>query len=414
MATVTAPVAMLSVAPALADTKPAAQTQNKPSIAELEQAVKDAQKAFDDAVVAEKALTQSLTDTQAPTYPLLAAFNAAHKAAGEAESKKSAADKAVTETKAKLAAAVSDEDKTAAQQALTEAEASAKDAADAKSTADKTAADASKALSDARVEISKKIYAAQELIKSNRAKKTAAEKALADAKKEAGEGDCVPTGGLTAAAVGLPSKIPAGATVDFTLHLANTTGRTLDQVIPTAYAHATDKSGTKDLDGLLHVQWSNGSGWHDIDGQHRAGTVKALRTGALTDVKLRLTLGAQAPADGTGVVFINASYTNNDGTCGGVPDAGMYPFQITAAGSKPSTEPSKPTATSTPAAQSSKSPAPVGATSGAGDSGSSSGSLAKTGSSSAVPQLALGGGAAIVLGAGAVFVVRRRKAADNA
>ncbi|MGW8331070.1 LPXTG cell wall anchor domain-containing protein [Streptomyces sp. NPDC055897] len=418
VAAVTAPAAMLSVSPAFADTKSANQTQNKPSVAELEQAVKGAQKAYDDAVVAEKALVQALTDTQVPTYPLLAAFNAAQKTADEAEGKKSAADKAVTEAKAKLASAVSDEDKSAAQQALTGAEAAAKAAADAKSTADQQVASASKALSDARVEISKKIYKAQNAITDTRAKKEAAEKALADAKKETGGEDCVPAGGLTAAAVGLPSKIPAGASVDFTLRLANSTGRTLDQVFPIAYPHATDKSGTKTVDHLLHLQWSNGTGWHDFNGEHHAGAVKALKTGAGTDVKLRLTIDASAPAQGTGVVFINADYTNNDGSCGGVPDSGMYPFQITAAGSKPSTVPAKPEpATST---QGSKSPAPVaadgstGGTGGTEGAGSTNGSLAKTGSSSAMPQLALAGGAAVVLGGGAVYLVRRRKAADNA
>ncbi|MFG2226215.1 LAETG motif-containing sortase-dependent surface protein [Streptomyces sp. NPDC048644] len=37
------------------------------------------------------------------------------------------------------------------------------------------------------------------------------------------------------------------------------------------------------------------------------------------------------------------------------------------------------------------------------------GGLAKTGSSSAVPQLALAGGAAVLLGTGAVFAVRRHR-----
>ncbi|CAM5265942.1 hypothetical protein SXANM310S_02780 [Streptomyces xanthochromogenes] len=416
VAAVTTPAAMLSVSPAFADTNPAAQTQNKPSIAELEQAVKDAQKTYDDAVVTEKALVQSLRDVEDPKHPLNVAFAAAEKAAGAAAGKKSAADQAVTDAKAKLAAAVSDEDKAAAQQALTDAEAAAQTAADAKTTADNKLADAGKTRADVEVEISKKINKAQIAIKDALAKKTAAEAALADAKKEAGKGDCVPTGTLTAAAVGLPSKIGAGTTVDFTLRLNNSTGRTLDQVVPTAYPHATDKSGTKSVDQLLHLQWSNGTAWHDIDGQHHAGAVKALRTGAHADVKLRLTLDASAPVDGTGVVFVNADYKNNDGSCGGVPDAGMYPFQITAVGSKPSTDPAKPI--STPSTQNTKSPAPVGANGSTGGSngttGGASGSLAKTGSSSAMPQLALAGGAAVALGAGAVYVVRRRKTTDNA
>jgi LPXTG-motif cell wall-anchored protein len=46
--------------------------------------------------------------------------------------------------------------------------------------------------------------------------------------------------------------------------------------------------------------------------------------------------------------------------------------------------------------------------------GKVSGSLAETGSSSAVPVFATAGGAAIVLGAGAMFIVRRRRNGDAA
>lgn len=43
-----------------------------------------------------------------------------------------------------------------------------------------------------------------------------------------------------------------------------------------------------------------------------------------------------------------------------------------------------------------------------------SGSLAETGSSSALPMIGLVGGVAVVAGAGAVFVVRRRKTGADA
>lgn len=54
-AAVTAPVMLLSVTPAFADTKPVAQTENKsskPTIKELEAAAAEAQKAYDEAVLA--------------------------------------------------------------------------------------------------------------------------------------------------------------------------------------------------------------------------------------------------------------------------------------------------------------------------------------------------------------------------
>ncbi|NEE11420.1 peptidase, partial [Streptomyces sp. SID7499] len=54
-AAVTAPAVLLSVTPAFADTKPAAQTQDqqsKPTIKDLEKAAAAAQKAYEEAVKA--------------------------------------------------------------------------------------------------------------------------------------------------------------------------------------------------------------------------------------------------------------------------------------------------------------------------------------------------------------------------
>ncbi|MFE7309864.1 peptidase, partial [Streptomyces sp. NPDC057546] len=61
---VTMPALLLSVTPAFADEKPAAQTQDKtqdkPSIAELEKAAAAAKAAYDDAVKAESAAEAAL------------------------------------------------------------------------------------------------------------------------------------------------------------------------------------------------------------------------------------------------------------------------------------------------------------------------------------------------------------------
>ena len=57
---------------------------------------------------------------------------------------------------------------------------------------------------------------------------------------------------------------------------------------------------------------------------------------------------------------------------------------------------------------------PVPVTKPAGDTSKVTGSLAETGSSSSTSMIALAGGAAVVLGAGAMFVVRRRKNAGAA
>ena len=57
---------------------------------------------------------------------------------------------------------------------------------------------------------------------------------------------------------------------------------------------------------------------------------------------------------------------------------------------------------------------PVPTTKPAGDTAEVTGNLAETGSSSSTPAIALAGGAAVVLGAGAMFVVRRRRNGDAA
>ncbi|MHC3464697.1 peptidase, partial [Streptomyces flavovirens] len=67
---VTPPVVLLSVTPAFADTKPAAQTQKKPTVAELEKAAKAAQKAYDDAVAAEDVAYAAVEEATTDTTPL--------------------------------------------------------------------------------------------------------------------------------------------------------------------------------------------------------------------------------------------------------------------------------------------------------------------------------------------------------
>lgn len=68
-AAVTTPVLLLSVTPAFADGKPAAQTQEKPSISELERAAAAAQTAYDDAVAAENAAYAALEALLSDTAP---------------------------------------------------------------------------------------------------------------------------------------------------------------------------------------------------------------------------------------------------------------------------------------------------------------------------------------------------------
>ncbi|MEU4180863.1 LPXTG cell wall anchor domain-containing protein [Streptomyces sp. NPDC026589] len=427
-AAVTAPVVLLSVTPAFADTKPVTQTQNKqskPTIKELEAAAAEAQKAYEEAVKArdEAQITvrRALQELSEDSHPLVAAANAAKEAAKLAADAKDAADKAVTEAKTaitELPADATEEQKTAAATALSEAEATAATAATAKTAADTKAADAREAVTEARIEAFRAAGVADKALEDALAAKIAADAALAQAKKEAEEEgeDCEPENDLTAKVTGLPTKLVAGTTTAFSLRVTNGSDRNMDEIITYVGVHATDKSGLKDTGKFFRLQWSSESSpkWKNVKDDY-IDAVGALKPGARTDLKMRLTLDKATPA-GNGVAFIAADFYNKDGSCGGTPGADMYEFDVKAAGSKPGkTEDAKPkpAGTTKPGGKGSGHQ-PQGSASGTPAKTGTDGSLAATGSSSATTSIALAGGAAVVLGAAAVFVVRRRKAGSDA
>ncbi|MEU0627304.1 LAETG motif-containing sortase-dependent surface protein [Streptomyces sp. NPDC005989] len=415
-AAVTMPALLLSVTPAFADEKPAAQTQDKtqdkPSIAELEKAAAAAKAAYDDAVKAESAAEAALETILSDTNPLAVAAKAAEAAAADAAAAKADADQAVIDAQAVVDAlpeTATEEEKAAAATKLTEAKADAETAKETKAAADAAVVEALDARDDERVAAVRKLDQAQKATKAALADKTAADEALAKAKEEGGEDgeDCVPEARLTTVVTGLPSTVVAGTKVDFNLRVTNGTDKTMDEVLPFAYVHATDRSGLKSIDDLVHLQWSSASSskWKTVDNKHYMDAISPLKAGAHADIKMRLKIDASAPA-GNGVTFVAGDYFNDNGTCGGNPDLEGYEFLIAAAGSKPGkVDDAKPSTTkpntSDVKTQTSAS-RPV------------NGSLAATGSSSAMPQLALASGAAVAIGAGAVFLVRRRKAGTHA
>ncbi|MER5364064.1 LAETG motif-containing sortase-dependent surface protein [Streptomyces sp. NPDC002722] len=415
-AAVTMPALLLSVSPAFADDKPAAQTQDKtqdkPSIAELEKAAAAAKAAYDDAVKAESAAKAALEAAQSDTSPLAVAAKTAKTAAAEAAAAKVDADQAVIDAQAAVDAlpeTATEEEKAAAATELTEAKTAAETAKETKAAADAAVVEAVDAWDDELVAAARKLGQAQKATKEALADKTAADEALAKAKEEGGEDgeDCVPEARLTTVVTGLPSTVVAGTKVDFKLRVTNGTDKTMDKVLPFAYVHATDRSGLKSTDDLVHLQWSSASSskWKTVDNKHYMDAISPLKAGAHADIKMRLKVDASAPA-GNGITFVAGDYFNENGTCGGNPDLEGYEFLIAAAGSKPGkVDDAKPSTTkpntSDVRTQSSAS-RPV------------SGSLAATGSSSAVPQLALASGAAMAIGGGAVFLVRRRKAGTHA
>lgn len=417
-AAVTAPVVLLSTAPAFADEKPAAQTQNaKPTIEELQQAVDLAQKEYDAAVVAVNDAIKFLEEgLEAETYPTKAAVIETKKAAEAAAKAKTEADQAVVDAQAKLDAATTDEEKAAAQTVLDAAEKAAQDAAAAKTAADTKAAEARTAHDDARVAQARKIGLLQKARDEAKKKLDDAKKALADAEAEEGEegegeepgGECVPEPKLTAVLSGLPDKVVGGTTENFTLRVTNGTGKTMDEVYPYAAVHAFDDKGLKELDSYLDLEWSTAANpsWRDFDVLD-GSSVGTLKAKASVDVKLRLKVDADIPA-GQGAVFVSADYINADESCGGYPDLDHHEFQILAKADPGNTEDTdgKPDNTTE---QGGTSTTPVN-----GTDGSDSGSLAETGSSDVLPKVALAGGAALMLGAGAMVVARRRKAGTNA
>ncbi|MER0479781.1 hypothetical protein ABR737_15785 [Streptomyces sp. Edi2] len=415
VAAVTAPAVLLSASAAFADAKAPAQTQQKPTYAELKKTADEAKKAYEDAVAAEKAGREKIKTTMEAlgqdSHPLRAAYLAADKAAKAAAADKTAADKAVTDAKAALDEAKDEAGKAKAQEALSAAEAQARTAADAKTNADAKRKATRDAWDDARVAAFREWNKVQTASAEARKAKDAADKALAAA------ADCVRVPGLTVLANRLPAKVVAGTTVDFSFTVANATDRTLT-VGPLVFFRLNAKNQEQHF---MKVQWAGGSGWQELDSQDdfHVAPVKDMKPGARTDVKMRMTLEAGAPALDAFALFAgDASDAYNPCVLGPMK---RYDFKVLPAGSKPGTvgeakpgkveDKDRPKPKSKPAAQTASSASAGSTASAQPASESNGGSLATTGASPAVPQLALVGGGAVLLGTGVVFAVRRQRGA---
>ncbi|WNI30271.1 hypothetical protein [Streptomyces sp. ITFR-6] len=121
-------------------------------------------------------------------------------------------------------------------------------------------------------ELEKAAAAAQEAYDKALAAKTAAADALAKAREEEENENqnCVAEPGLTTVLTGVPDSITAGTTTALSLRVSNRSGKTMDNVLAYTFTHATDTSGLKETDRLLHLQWSTASSpkWHSIGGDH--------------------------------------------------------------------------------------------------------------------------------------------------
>ncbi|MFJ8883119.1 LAETG motif-containing sortase-dependent surface protein [Streptomyces sp. NPDC102402] len=207
---------------------------------------------------------------------------------------------------------------------------------------------------------------------------------------------------------GLSGKIVRGSGWDrFTFNVYNDSEKTVKNVAFFAGA-AADEAGeqlfTSKQVRLQALNEADGT-WEDLDelgtSSGYVGETDSIKPGYEVDISLRLKVEASAPVGagfslGGGLVFgeeLEAVPCFTDVA---------YKFQIVKAGDEDGVKPQ----------EGGKIPAP--AEKPADGANKVTGSLAETGSSSSTPVFALAGGAAVVLGAGAMFVVRRRKNGDAA
>ncbi|MGW1104107.1 LAETG motif-containing sortase-dependent surface protein [Streptomyces sp. NPDC002540] len=205
---------------------------------------------------------------------------------------------------------------------------------------------------------------------------------------------------------GLPGRIARGSGWHtFKMNVYNASKSTVKEIDYFAGA-SSDKNGD-DLFKSRHVSLqaldTDTGTWEELSEDGRAvgyvGQSDEIRAGYEVDIPLRINVKASAPV-GAGFTLGAGLYVG-DKDCAGVSDV-AYRFRIVnsgESGSKPQTGGSAPVPSTKPADN---------------PTGQVSGSLAETGSSSAVPVFAAAGGAAVVLGAGAMFIVRRRRNGDAA
>ncbi|MEV4442820.1 LAETG motif-containing sortase-dependent surface protein, partial [Streptomyces sp. NPDC049577] len=219
---------------------------------------------------------------------------------------------------------------------------------------------------------------------------------------------------LTSELTGLPSKVVAGSGWHpFTLNLANTSGRSHERVDLGVFAAAIDESNGEPQAGHLKLEFKNPDtgAWEaislrpeDENAGYTASTAVKAHTAYTLD--LRLSVDAGAPG-GTGFVIQVGMYANGKGECVYAGGQDAYMFDILKANAKPGHVPD-----AEPRPQGGRKPLPAQPV--GNKVITPVGHLAETGSSSATPTIAMVGGAAVVVGAGALFMAKRRKSGNTA
>ncbi|MFD9572377.1 LAETG motif-containing sortase-dependent surface protein [Streptomyces sp. NPDC059982] len=221
---------------------------------------------------------------------------------------------------------------------------------------------------------------------------------------------------------GLPGKIVAGSGWhEFTYRVSNVSKTTVMETDVSIWLGTADSKLDDVAQLAVTVEWFNpGSGqWKPIEGEGAGvfdndgfATAKKLKPGEYADARMRIKIGDKA-TPGTGYFFTIGHSYGEDGQCG-FDGISQFDFTVLAPGTKPGgvdDAKGKPAKPGTPGRPDPKGdgghqPAPQGGRAELPVSGH----LAETGSSSTLPAVAAVGGAAVVAGAGAVFLVRRRRA----
>ncbi|MGW7292468.1 hypothetical protein ACWGIB_08755 [Streptomyces xiamenensis] len=201
--------------------------------------------------------------------------------------------------------------------------------------------------------------------------------------------------------IGLPGQVVAGQWTEFTYRISNE----FDQPVETLYAFAEVYAWDNDTfnDIAIDLQWFVDGAWESITDEYGYfGATDRLAPGEYAEAQLRLKVADDAPA-GVGYALSTGIYVDADGLCQ-EGEFDVHYFDIVPAGTTPDDKPSTGTKEqgNKPAPQGEFEQLPV------------TGELAATGSSPALPMFALAGATAVGLGAGAMFLVRRRTGAGIA
>ncbi|MDX3852210.1 hypothetical protein [Streptomyces sp. AK02-01A] len=206
---------------------------------------------------------------------------------------------------------------------------------------------------------------------------------------------------------GLPGKIVAGSGWhSFSMRATNTSDKALGTVEWALFVdNFSESDQEKDwLSSYAEIQFQNEHGtWVSVTDELGTGVYfgeTELGAKAYVDLKLRVNIGAKAPA-GDGYTLGLAGYADDEKDCYHTAYADWY-FEVLAAGSgnddpgeaKPG-KGDKPSEGTKPQGGANELPA--------------TGSLAETGSSSVLPVIGTVGGIAVLAGAGVVFAMKRRR-----